>query len=289
MPIVSGTTRGTTARPTNAVSQPWWPNVETAARDALRDGARTWIRHAIVQNGVVRWPNGHVTPGSLRSSPDPLPLTDPGRSLRPYTFLEEVRNALQRVPNCTHGTAHILASTFWLAWQHWAANFQLDLPGAFTVMGRGPAGIIDSPEEEGWRLPVFYQRPLGHGSSTGETELGATALWGQLFAQLGPEPGAPQAVLNRAPPAFGQAKSNLAPGASAFAGVRSGGRDEALLRLCRWFAEAFQIWKNRAYLKGVGYKKEPRRPSTAPHPLFGPISSLGGTLLLGGPPFDADA
>ena len=101
------------------------------------------------------------------------------------------------------------------------------------------------------------------------------------FAQLGPEPGAPQAVLSRAPPAFGQAKSNRAPGASAFAGVRSGDRDDALLRLCRWFAEAFQTWKNRAYLKGVGYKKEPRRPSTAPHPLFGPISSLGGTLLFG--------
>lgn len=42
------------------------------------------------------------------------------------------------------------------------------------------------------------------------------------FAQLGPEPDAPQAVLNRAPPAFGQAKSNRVPGASAFAGVRSG-------------------------------------------------------------------
>lgn len=285
MPIVSGTTRGTTTRPTNVAAQPWWPNVETAARDALRDGARAWIRYAIVQNGVVRWPNGYVTSGSLRSSPEPLPMADPGRSLRPYTFLEEVRNALQRVPNCTHETAHILASVFWLAWQNWAANFQLDLPGAFTALGPGP--VVDSPEGEGWRVPVFYQRPLQHGSSAGEAALSVTALWEWLFAQLGPEPGAPQAVLNRAPPMLGQTKSGLVPDGSRFAGIRPGGRDDALLRLCRWFAEAFQIWKSRAYLKGVGYKKEPRRPSTAPHPLFGPISGVGGTLLFGGPPFDA--
>jgi hypothetical protein len=285
MPIVSGTTRGTSTRPTNVVVQPSWFDVETAARDALREGTRTWIRYAIVQNGIVRWPNGYVTPGSLRSSPEPLPMADPGRALRPYAFLEEVRIALQGVPNCTHETAHVLASTFWYAWQNWAANFQLHLPGAFTALGPGP--IVNEAGGEGWRVPVFYQRPLQYGSSTGEAALSATALWERIFNQLGPEPGAPQAVLDRAPPLFGQAKSGLVPDGSRFMGLRPGGRDDALMRLCRWFAEAFQTWKSQAYLKGVGYKKEPRKPSTAPHPLFGPISNAGNTLLFGGPTFDA--
>jgi hypothetical protein len=176
-----------------------WNTLGKTAREAFRDGVNDWIGKARIRGGQVNGPNAMLTPGSLGSDVN-----------LEATVLQKL--TLAKTPP---EIARVMAKELAVAWNGWAAGFQMQLPGAYPTFAAFP-GPVAPP------TPAARPMPVAASVSAGEVGLKATVLSLRLTQAFKP-----------------------------YTTKVTGVPDQALKSLTVWIETSFSEWKNLAMLTGV--------------------------------------
>jgi len=187
-----------------------WNSIARVSREAFRDAVNDWIDKAHIRGGQVRGPDATLTRGSLVSDGN----------------IERIVFQKLIAAHAPTEIARVLAKELAAAWNAWAAEFQMQIPGAYPTFAAFP----------GPKAPPTSAPPiaLAQGTSGGEVALKAAVLAGKLA------------------PALRMHATKL----------RGGSPDQAIKSLAEWVESSFQEWKRLAKL--VGVKGQGSVPTFAP-------------------------
>jgi len=177
-----------------------WDSIGVSLREAFRIAVNEWISRARIQGGAVSGSTALLTPGSLVSDVNIL-----GRMVQILAGW-----------GVSNGAASAGSTVLSGAWNAWAANFQMRIPGAYPSFAAvpGPAAPLTQ---------ASVSPPLSAGNSVGEAALQSAQLAARLSEALRAE------------------AANAAPGPP----------DPAMLRLATWVQASFEQWKSTVTLVGL--------------------------------------